>query len=122
MASLTTLTPVTPDGILVSGALGNAGAASNTFANNGAVLIAIRNGSLSSTTATFVSSKTVDDGGAAALAVADRAVAIAAGETRLIGPFPTDIFNDATTGEVTMTLSAHADVTVAVIGVSVRDN
>lgn len=120
MASLTVLTPVTPDGLLVSGALANAGAASNTFANTGFDLIAIRNGSGVSVTAGIVTAQTIPDGGAAALAIADRSIVIAAGETRLIGPFPTSVYNDAA-GEVTITLSAFATVTVAVIAVAPRE-
>lgn len=58
--------------------------------NDGRVFIEVANGGGSPDTVTIITNKTI--GG---LAVADRTVLVAAGATKLIGPFPPDIYNDA---------------------------
>ena len=111
MSTVPAATPITPSGVLVSGALSTAAALTNTFQNDGRTVLAIQNGSASPITATEVSQSTVPDGGAAALTVQDRTVTIAAGATRLLGPFPTAIYNDANQ-DATITLDAITTVTV----------
>jgi hypothetical protein len=48
------------------------------------------------------------------LAVADRAVAIPAGEERLIGPFPSAIYDDGN-GKVQLTYDAVTSMTIAAL-------
>lgn len=112
-------TPVTPSGILISGALPTAADDTMTFANDGRTVIAVCNGSAGSINVTEASTKVIPDGGAADLTVQDRIVAVAAGETRVIGPFPTDVYNDAA-GVVTLTFSAKTTVTVQALRVTAR--
>lgn len=60
------------------------------FLNDGRILIHVKNGGGSTDVVTVISQKTV--GG---LAVADQAVSILAGAEAMIGPFNSDIYNDA---------------------------
>lgn len=79
------------------------------FANTGTEFIHIKNGDGSSHTVTIVTSATVDG-----LAVEDRAVAVPAGEERMIGPFPTSSYNDSS-GNVALSYDAVTSVTIAII-------
>jgi hypothetical protein len=76
--------------------------ASNTF-------IHVKNGDASPHTVTIVTQSTSDG-----LAVADRAVAIPAGEERLIGPFPSAIYDDGN-GKVQLTYDAVTSMTIAAL-------
>lgn len=80
-----------------------AASASDEFANDGTVEARVDNGSLASVNVTFVTTKTVDG-----LALTDLVVAVGAGVTKRIGPFPTDVYGTTTT----ITFSEFADVTV----------
>lgn len=102
-----------PTGILLSSALPQAPAASNTWANTGNEIVFVRNASAGSITVTFVSNKTVKDGSGTSLTVEDRAVTVAAGETKACGPFPPNIYNDSF-GDLTVTFSAFVTVTVGI--------
>ena len=86
-------------------------AAGDEFANLGVEFIHVKNGDVSAHTVTIETSRTVDG-----LAVADRDVAIPAGEERLIGPFPKQTYDDAD-GKVQLTYDAVTSVTIAVIKV-----
>lgn len=79
------------------------------FVNSGIELLYIKNADASPKTVTIVTPATQD-----ALAVADRAVVVPAGNEMLIGPFPTSIYNDAN-GKVSLTYSAVTNVTVGVV-------
>lgn len=57
---------------------------------------------------------TLNAPGYGALALADRVVAVGAGATRLIGPFPAALYND-TNGQVNVAYSGVTSVTVAAI-------
>jgi len=61
---------------------------------------------------TFVTQKTVDG-----QAVGDRTVSLPDGEERMVGPFPTDVYNNAN-GRVAVTYDAVASVTIAAIKMS----
>lgn len=78
------------------------------FVNTGEEYIHIKNGDASSHTITIVTQNTSDG-----LAVADRAVAVPAGEERKIGPFPTAIYNDANQ-KVQLTYDGVTSVTIGI--------
>jgi len=65
--------------------------ATDEFVNTGKALLLVEHTNSGGTTATLTISmqKTVDG-----LTVADRTVSIGAGETHLVGPFPTEYYND----------------------------
>jgi len=84
-------------------------AGGDVFPNTGKELLLIKNGSASPITLTIATPATVDG-----LAVSDRTVAIPAGETHLLGPFPTSYYNNAS-GQVALTYSDATSVTVAVL-------
>ena len=79
------------------------------FVNAGVEFIHVKNDDASSMDLTIVTQNTSDD-----LAVADRVISIPAGEERIIGPFPTGIYNDAN-GKVQLTYSSVTSLTVGVI-------
>lgn len=105
MATLT-VQDVDKDGLQPS--LAAADVAGDEFVNTGKEWLRIDNGDASPHTVTIAVNKTVDD-----LVVPDRAVAIPAGETRLIGPLATGVYNDA---DKKVQLS-YDDVTSVTIGV-----
>ena len=80
-----------------------AAAAGDQFPNDGRTLLAVYNahGSASRTVSINIQ-QSVDDQDPP-----DRTVTVGAGETRLIGPFPTGIYNDAN-GRVQLTYSDSA--------------
>lgn len=86
-----------------------AAAGGDAFVNDGRTFFHVKNGDVSDKTVTFVTQKTV-----LALAVADLAVVVTASEERMIGPFPTGVFNDGN-NKVSVTYSAATSVTVAAI-------
>jgi hypothetical protein len=71
-----THTPMTVDGV--------------QFANGGATFISVKNTAGASATVTIQTAATYSD-----LALADLTVTVAAGTTKLIGPFPRGDFNDS---------------------------
>jgi hypothetical protein len=79
------------------------------FANDGRMFVDVVNGSASSINVTVQTPVTVDG-----LAVADLVVAVPAGESRKIGPFPPGYYNQ-TDGMVYVDYSAVTDVTVALM-------
>jgi len=88
---------------------GAAAGGGDQFANTGKAMIHVKNGDVSSKTVTVDSQKVCSQG-----FDHDAAVAIPAGEERMIGPFPKDRFNDAN-GDVQITYSAVTSVTIAVV-------
>jgi len=86
-----------------------ANAEGDEFANSGDEFIRIKNDDDSEHTATILTTA-VRDG----LAIADRVVAVPAGEERTIGPFQTEIYNDDY-GMVQVTYDGVTDVTIAVV-------
>jgi len=83
------------------------------FANNGATFLLVTNGSGAPINVTAISALTVEG-----LAVADSIVAVAAGVTKLIGPFNPTIFNDEN-GNATVTFSAVTSVTCSIISLGI---
>jgi hypothetical protein len=106
MATLAVATPVSRAGITLVGA---AVSASDKFANSGRQFLAVINANVASTVVTITTQATVDGN-----AVADPAVTVLTGTTKLIGPFPPSTFNDSN-GDVTVGFSVTSSVTVLVL-------
>jgi hypothetical protein len=80
----------------------------HSVANDGKLtFVHVKNGSGGEVTVTIDTPGTVDG-----LAIADRTVAVPAGEERIIGPFPTAYYNQAD-GTVHVDFSAVTSVTIA---------
>jgi hypothetical protein len=86
-----------------------AAAGGDEFANNGRRMLHVQNGSGSSITVTITTPGTT-----AGLSIADPAVTVPNSGSRMIGPFPTGLYN-AADGNVDVAYSAVTSVTVAVI-------
>lgn len=89
-----------------------AGAGGDSFANTGKEFLEVKNGSGASITVTLDVQATLEG-----MAVTDPTVAVAAGATKIIGPFPTHLFNDAN-GRANVTYSAVTTVTVKVLTIN----
>jgi len=100
MATLTVNT-VTRTGVLY--AVVAAAAAGDQFANDGRTLVAVYNSHGTASRTVSIDVQQDVDG----QDPPSRTVTVAAGETRLIGPFPTGIYNDAN-GRVQLTYSDSA--------------
>jgi len=107
MAELTVFT-IDQDGVYVASAY-VAAAASQEFPNDGRTFVHIKNTNAASRTCTFTTAGTY-----VGLAIADPVVTIGAntGE-QMVGPFPKGIYN-AADGNIDITWSATADVTIGV--------
>ena len=90
----------------------NATSASDTFTNDGRVIIMAKNGATSATTVTVAATQTITG---ASLSVPDLVVAVAASTTRAIGPLPKATFN-AASSVVTISYANSATLTFALIG------
>lgn len=106
MATLTVQTVVVTG--LEPAALAAAAAGGDQFANTGREFVEINNGSGGDITVTFNSQVACNYG-----SDHDVAVVVTAGERRLIGPFPTGRFNDAS-GFVLITYSGVTTLTIGV--------
>lgn len=84
----------------------------HSFANDGRMFVHVDNGAGDPVTVTVESSITVDGG---LLAVGDLTVTVPAGEDRMIGPFPSGIYNQSD-GKVYVNYSLHdTNIDVAVL-------
>lgn len=90
-------------------ALGAFHADGNFFTNTGNEMLLVANDSGAPLVITVVTEETIDG-----LAVQDRAITVADGDTQLIGPFSKKTYNDED-GLVNLTTDAQADITVALI-------
>jgi len=81
------------------------------FVNNGKEILMVNhtNSGGAGVTLTIVTQSTVDG-----QAIADRTVAIGAGEFHPLGPFDKGVYNDAN-GKVQLTWSSSTDVSIAVL-------
>lgn len=104
-----TKTPLTRAGVDLVAIDVAADVTGNTIVNDGRTAFYVANGSGSSITVTLDIVQTIDG-----QSVADRTVAIPAGEARIIGPFPSAPYNSADK-LVTITFSSVTTVTVAAI-------
>lgn len=110
MAVLAAATPVSRAGVNPVGAA--ADVAGDSFTNDGKTMLYIYNGAGAPITLTLVVQYTVDS-----KAVTNPTLSVTNGEGRLVGPFPTQIYNDAN-GRVNVTYSAVATVTVKVLSLT----
>lgn len=93
---------------LEAAAAAAAAAGGDDFVNNGKTFIKVTDGAATAPTVTIASRVACSRG-----STHNIAVAITAGESRYIGPFPMDRFNDAN-GKVSVTYSAVGSVTIEV--------
>jgi hypothetical protein len=108
--AILTVTTVSRAGIDIAGAA--ADVAGDSFPNTGHEYLVVKNGSASPITVTLDIKQTVDG-----QTVTDPTVTIAAGASKIIGPFPTGIYND-TNGRVGVTYSAVTTVNVIALAAS----
>jgi hypothetical protein len=90
-------------------AMAAAAGGGDTFVNTGREHLIITNGSGAPITVTFVVPKTIDG-----LTVSNKTMSVAAGATRVVGPFPVDTYSDAN-GNVSLTYSGVTTLTIGVI-------
>lgn len=102
-----TVQDVTAAGLTPSYVAASAGG--DTFANNGRVMLHVKNGSASSITVTIVSARTCNFG-----YQHDIQVTVPASSEKMIGPFPPERFNNDS-GMVQVNYSAVTSVTVAAL-------
>lgn len=107
MAALSVTTAST-DGVTFSATAAAGGG--DTFVNNGKTLFYAANGSGGDITVTFTAQNEVTINGTS-LSVSDLAVVVEAGTDEMIGPFPTQIFNNSS-GAVAVTYSGVSSLTV----------
>lgn len=88
-------------------------AASDTFANDGRTILEVINGSGGSINVTITDQRSTAPAGASAF-TPSVVVAVAAGVTKRIGPFPPSRFNDDS-GQVTVGYSAITTVTCTLV-------
>lgn len=81
------------------------------FKNDGNVVLRVKNASAEATNVTIVTPGTQGN-----LNVEDQVVAVAAGESKIIGPFDTALYNDAQ-GLATVKFSKVANITVETVKV-----
>lgn len=114
-------TPITDLGVLGTDTVPSA--AGNTFQNNGKQFLKVKNSSgsldLILTVDAFPTGcqAAVPDG----LTVTDRAVTIAKGTEKMIGPFPPSIYNNAS-GAVSFTTDSQTDMLVSVLELTSNPN
>lgn len=117
---MATLTPTAISRAGVVQTMASASVGGDALANNvGTQYLIYTNGSGSSITVTmaFASTATVDGQSAT-----NRTVAIGAGVTKLIGPFPPTDYNDPATGNVLLTYSGVTSLTVAAFTLTPETN
>lgn len=100
---MATLTPVNISRSGVLQTLTAASAGGDTVTNDGQVFVSLYNSGVAARTVTFDITQTVDD-----QAVTDRTVSLAAGERKLVGPFPPSVYGVA----LGITYSDEADISL----------
>lgn len=115
MAQLIAQTPSETGAALTYAA---AGASGDSFTNTGKEVVHIKNGGGAPITVTVKSRNTAPSvPGFGPVTKLDRAIAIAPGDDRIIGPFPQKAFSDPSTARVSMTYSSTTSVSAAIIAV-----
>lgn len=94
-------------------ALAAAAGGGDTFRPDDGTFLRVNNGGGSPVTVTVVTPETSHG-----LAIADLAVVVPAGASRMIGPFPSHLFADPTTGLASVTYSGVTSVTVGAFKLS----
>lgn len=95
----------------VAQALAAAGAAGDQFANNGKTFLVVANGHVSASRTVTIASKLAGASLPPGSAASNAGGAVAAGVTKVFGPFDPASFNNAS-GRVEVTYSSEADLTV----------
>lgn len=103
-----TVAAVTRAGVDMAGAA--ADVAGDEWVNTGSEFVEVKNGSGAGITVTLDIQSNVDGA-----AVTDPTVAVGAGITKMIGPFPTGIYNNPSTGRARVAYSAVTTVTTRVV-------
>ena len=109
---MATLTAVAPARAANELTLVAAAAGGDDFVNDGKKLLVVNNGDVDALTVTITTQMEVDGE-----AIADKTVSVPAGEMHLIGPFPTNVYNDGD-GKVQVGYGDETSVTVGVIDCS----
>ena len=107
---MATLTPTVLSRAGVSLAGVSASVAGDTWKNTGSEVLVVANGGVGSVTLTFAVPVLIDGG----LAVASRTVAVGAGITMAMGPFPPSIYN-SDEGMAVVTYSGVTSVSVRLL-------
>lgn len=96
----------------------SADVAGDSFANNGRTFLLFKNANASSRTLTIAANDTTRPG-FGTIATPDTTVTIPGSGTNgglcVVGPFPTERFNDPVTGRVNLAYSAVTDLTVSAV-------
>jgi hypothetical protein len=106
------VTPISRAGLDVAGVAADA-ALSDEFPNTGFEFIEIKNGGGGTITVTLDIKPTVDGA-----AIVDPTLTIAAGVTKIIGPFPPALYNDSTTQRAKVSYSGVTTVTIKVFKIA----
>lgn len=85
----------------------------HSIANTGKEALYVVNEDVGSINVTVVAPGTVDG-----LAVADRVVAVPGGESRILGPYPKNVYDQPGTEVIHVDFSAVTDVTVAALRIT----
>jgi len=104
-----TVTEISRSGVELSWIAGDSNG--HKFTNDGKTFVEVKNDSGDTITATFITPGTVDD-----LAISDLEVAVSDGAVYLVGPFPTNVYNQGSGSDSTKTyldLSSTSSVSVA---------
>jgi hypothetical protein len=89
---------------------GAAAVGGDDFVNSGRMMLYVKNGGASPVNVTVPSLVTCSQG-----STHDVVVAVPNASEKIIGPFPKDRFNNATTGKATITYSGVTSVTIALV-------
>ena len=111
MATLTA-TALSRAGIDLTGAAATV-TTGDDWINTGAEVLLVKNGDTNPTTLTIAIPATLDG-----QAVASRTVAVPAGKTYAIGPFPPNIYNVSATGKVSVVASSVTSLTLFLVKVA----
>ncbi len=106
--ALLTATPVTRAGVDVAGVAVDA--AGDEWVNTGQEFVEITNNNAGTTTVTLDIKATLDGA-----AVVDPTVSVATTVRKIIGPFPTNFYNDTSNGRAKVTCSPSASVLIKVL-------
>lgn len=110
MAALT-VNSVSIDGVAVT--LAAAAGGGDTFVNDGNTIFVVSNGGGGSITVTFdVRPTAIRTASGAPVDVSDKAITVAAGATKYVGPFPPELYNNSSQ-VVSVSYSGVSSVTVA---------
>ena len=117
MATLTIFT-AQENGVATVANLAAASAGGDAAVNDGRTVLVVKNADSAPHTVTVTPARaSVSQDGMGALTKAAIAVAVAAGDTTVIGPFGTALFNDIT-GKIAITYSAVTSVTIMAVRIA----